>query len=235
MDRPTAPENSLRLKLFYRLLPTASAYFRRRRMRKFARLLDIKPGLRVLDLGGTPSIWEHVETPLDITFLNLSGAAFVALPETSIHRFRRVEGDACRTGLADKSFDIVFSNSTIEHVGDHRYQMLFAIETKRLGRAYWVQTPSRWAPVEPHTGLPYWWFWPWWCRETMLLRWQKRMPGSWWNDYIAGTRVLSRHDMRQLFRDGRVFGERFLGLPRGLIACRSRLAATIRQRTDKAS
>ena len=37
------------------------------------RMLDIKPGTRVLDLGGSPSIWENVAVPLDITILNLPG------------------------------------------------------------------------------------------------------------------------------------------------------------------
>lgn len=35
--------------------------------------LKIKPGTRVLDLGGSPSIRENVLVPLDITILNLPG------------------------------------------------------------------------------------------------------------------------------------------------------------------
>jgi hypothetical protein len=43
-------------------------------MKKFAEILRIKPGTRVLDLGGTPGIWEHISASLEITLLNLPGA-----------------------------------------------------------------------------------------------------------------------------------------------------------------
>src|SRR5256885_17135947 len=69
--RPVAPGSSVRLKAFYRFLPSISAFFRRRRMIKFLAILKIKPGTRVLDLGGAPAIWEHVSVPLEITLLNL--------------------------------------------------------------------------------------------------------------------------------------------------------------------
>jgi len=49
---PVAPENSVRIKAFYWLLPSLSALARRRRMEDLMRMLEIKPGTRVLDLGG---------------------------------------------------------------------------------------------------------------------------------------------------------------------------------------
>src|SRR5271157_141927 len=95
---PVAPENSLRIKIFYRLLPQVSAFARRRRMEAFMRMLEIKPGTRVLDLGGSPVIWDDVSVPLDITILNLPTGIQSFEPitaGTSIHTFRYVEGDAC--------------------------------------------------------------------------------------------------------------------------------------------
>ena len=70
---PVAPEKSVRIKAFYWLLPRFSAFARRRRMEGLIRTLKIKPGTRVLDLGGSPVIWENVPIPLDITILNLPG------------------------------------------------------------------------------------------------------------------------------------------------------------------
>jgi hypothetical protein len=70
--RQVAPEGSIRLKTFYKFLPSISAFFRRRRMRKFAEIVRIRAGTRVLDLGGAPAIWEHVSVPLEITLLNLA-------------------------------------------------------------------------------------------------------------------------------------------------------------------
>jgi hypothetical protein len=220
---PVAPENSLRIKIFYRLLPHFSALARRRRMENFMRMLDIKPGTRVLDLGGSTSIWENVPVPLDITILNLPGAipsseldSFDA--GTGIHKFHYIEGDACNVQcFPDRSFDLTFSNSVIEHVGPQEKQEAFAREAVRLGKSYWVQTPSAWFPIEAHTGMPFYWFYPEQVRAWLLRRSLKKLP-AWWTEYIAETRVLSRRTMVELFPNARVHVEFFLGLPKSYIA-----------------
>ena len=118
-------------------------------MQKFRQLAGIWPGMRVLDLGGTAAIWRLVDVPLDITILNLPGS--VGELQGTGHTMRAVEGDACDVAqFEDGSFDLVFSNSVIEHVGPEPKQRAFAAEVLRLGKAFWVQTPSKWFPVEAH-------------------------------------------------------------------------------------
>ena len=221
---PVAPENSVRLKAFYRLLPSFSAFARRRRMERLMRMLQIKPGTRVLDLGGSPSIWENVPVPLDITILNLPGGipsdaldSFDA--GTSIHTFHFVEGDACNVRqFSDRSFDLAFSNSVIEHVGPQEKQEAFAREAVRLGKSYWVQTPSAWFPIEAHTGMPFYWFYPEQLRSWLLRRSRKKLP-AWWTEYIAETRVLSRRRLVELFPSARVHVEFFFGFPKSYVVC----------------
>src|ERR1017187_2845994 len=65
-----------------------------------------------------------------------------------------VAGDGRAVPFRDAAFDVVFSNSVIEHVGDAQSQRAFAREVARVGRAYWVQTPNRWFPVEQHLLTP---------------------------------------------------------------------------------
>ena len=104
----------LRHRIFFTLLGPFSARRRAERMAAFEKELGLKPGTRVLDLGGEPEIWASVKTPLNVTLLNLPGNDAPGLPET-IHSLETVEGDGCQVdAFASRSFDVLFSNSTIE-------------------------------------------------------------------------------------------------------------------------
>ena len=65
-----------------------------------------------------------------------------------------VQGDALHLPFPDGSFDVVFSNAVIEHVGDRKRQRRFVAEAVRVGRRVFLTTPNRWFPVEVHTKLP---------------------------------------------------------------------------------
>jgi len=222
--RSVAPPNSYRLKIFYRYLPHVSAFFRRRRMARIMNALQIKPGMRVLDLGGTPEIWEHMPVPLDITLLNLPGEvsdqrrAITLSPALRQHTFHSVEGNALNVvQFGDRSFDLVFSNSVIEHVGPPENQAAFAREVLRLGKSYWVQTPSKWFPIEAHSGVPFYWLYPQWVRDALMRRWAKTLP-DWWSEYIGTTRVLTRRRMAELFPGADTSIEYFCGIPKSYVA-----------------
>jgi len=129
-------------------------------MRAFLQLMQPQPGARVIDLGGTPSNWELIPHQLLVTLVNLPGDQVfrTSLPDG----MKAVAGDATnlRHVFADNSFDIVFSNTLLEHLGDLPRQASFASEVLRLAPAYWMQTPGTWFPIEPHTGTPYFWHLP---------------------------------------------------------------------------
>ena len=192
-------------------------------MRKFVEILKIKPETRVLDLGGGAAIWEHVSVPLEITLLNLPGAIspgefeILQSPGLRHHTFHAIEGDACNVEqFSDRSFDLVFSNSVIEHVGPPEAE--FAREVLRLGRSYWVQTPSKWFPIEAHTGMPFYWFYPEWLRAARDEELAEEATRHGWPDYIGTTRVLSRRRMAELFPNGRTRVEYFLGFPKSYVS-----------------
>ena len=185
-------------------------------------LFDLKPGAKVIDLGGTSRIWQFVETPLDITIVNLPGID-VEAPDQSHHKFTFVEGDATRLDrFADNSFDLVFSNSVIEHVGGPANERAFAGEVRRLAPAYYVQTPSIWFPLEAHSGVPFWWALPRSARERIIRRWKEKLPA--WAEMIDGTTVIRRPTLQAYFPDGTILTERVAGLPKSYSVFRTRTA-----------
>lgn len=202
-------------RVFERAMAPFAARMRRRRMAVCRRVMQLDERPRILDLGGKADVWGDVETPLELTLLNLPGTRGMRQP--SHHTIRYVEGDACAVeGFGDGDFDVVFSNSVIEHVGPEERMAAFAGEVRRLGRAYWVQTPSLWFPVEAHCGMPFWWFYPRALKRWWLARWRARLPG--WTRMIEGTRVLRRRQLEALFPGAEIHVERFFGIPKSYAA-----------------
>ena len=125
---------------------------RARRFRLFSSLLDSVPRpLRLLDVGGRAQFWEMmggIPQGVSLTLLNVG-----SMPE--VQGFTTIRGDARdMSHFRTDEFDVVFSNSVIEHVGSWNDQVAAAGEMQRVGRRYFVQTPNRWFPVEPHFLFP---------------------------------------------------------------------------------
>jgi hypothetical protein len=207
--------NQLRLRTFQSATRVLQGRTRRRRMELFQRLMAPGPNSRILDLGGTPMVWSYIRQPLAITILNLPGSVAGSIP--THHKLTFVEGDACATlPYPDGEFDIVFSNSVIEHVGAEDRQAAFAANVRRLGRTYCVQTPAPWFPIEAHTGMPFWWFYPEPVRRRILAVWHTKLPA--WSEAIADTRVLTRRRMAALFPDASIYTESLAGIPKSYTA-----------------
>jgi hypothetical protein len=206
----------VRFRVFQALLWPFSRWARRRRMQAMLGLMRLHEGTSVLDLGGDPRTWEHeFLPPLRIKILNLP--EMIQKTGDLQHNLEYIEGDGCDVkGLAANSMDLVFSNSVIEHVGGAERRAQFAREVRRIGRSYWVQTPSIWFPIEAHCGMPLWWCYPRRLRERILRRWREKLPA--WTDMIEGTTVVKRAELRKLFPDAKIKVERVFGIPKSYIA-----------------
>lgn len=183
--------------------------WREARFRKFCDLVGVPAGARIIDLGGTRYYWELVTNDFHITIVNLPG---INENNEDTEKYKFVTADATDlSGLfSDKSFDVAFSNSVIEHVGNDAHVEKFANEIKRLGKAYWVQTPSKKFPIEPHTGSLFFWYLPASARMKLMDRWENKLPA--WTAMIRGTRLITEEHMKSLFPDASVYYEKKLGL-----------------------
>jgi hypothetical protein len=206
------------------ILQAIVARLRRRRLEILQSILsDLRGSVTILDIGGTPAYWDLIATErlnlnLHIILLNL-----VALP-ISNPSFASIVGDGrAMPQFSDKQFDIVFSNSTIEHVGDLHDQERMAREIRRIGRRYYVQTPNRSFPIEPHFIFPFFQYLPIrvqaWLVLHLRLGWYGTPPGynQVLND-VKSIRLLNRAEFRQLFPDATIVNEVWCGLVKSFIA-----------------
>src|SRR5262245_40383167 len=70
-----------------------------------------------------------------------------SLPRSDTEGFTYILGSALEVPFSDQSFDLAFSNSVIEHVGNEEDQLKFAGEMLRVARKIYCQTPCRLFPV----------------------------------------------------------------------------------------
>src|SRR4029453_3715718 len=125
-------------------------------------------------------------------------------------------GDGTKLEYADGEFGAVFSSSTIEHV-PKELQPAFAAEIRRGGRRYFVQTPTRSFPMEPHYQFPLFQFLPHRLQKALNKRFSLgwRPKGQW-----EEVNLLSARDLKRLFPDAEVHRERVFGLTKSLMAVR---------------
>jgi len=183
-------------------------YFRKRRFKNF--LSDYQSCRTILDVGGEHYTWPIIGRTEGITILN------IFMPEDT-GGFKYVLGSACDMPFPDKSFDLAFSNSAIEHVGSQENQFKFAREMLRVGKKVYCQTPSRLFPIDPHLTTPFlhWlptsWLKPGFLRYFTLNGWLWRKP------YEYDVTWISKRKLRKMFPGCKIKTERFLFLPKSFI------------------
>jgi ubiquinone/menaquinone biosynthesis C-methylase UbiE len=185
-------------------------------MRFFYDYFQIKPDTTVLDVGGREFNWQLMPFAPPVTILNLES-------EQRSGQFEWVIGDARQLPFPDNAFDVVYSNSVIEHLGTAGDQQRFAAECQRVGRSYFVQTPNRNFPIEPHVLTPFiHWLPKNWQRPLVrnftVWGWITRPSVERREWFLNTTRMLTRRELQSLFPDAEIRRERFLGLTKSFVA-----------------
>jgi SAM-dependent methyltransferase len=184
----------------------AEPFSRRARERRhglYRNAMSPRPEDRIVDVGcGTEGL-AGFEPDADVTGLD-------AVDRPSYPGRRFVRGDARALPFDDDSFEIAYSNSLVEHLNPAD-RPRFADEIRRVAGRYWVQTPNRYFPIEPHVLLPGFQFLPEGARRRL---WRLGMPRT----PYEPIELLGAAELRKLFPDAVILRERFAGLTKSLIA-----------------
>ena len=128
--------------------------------------------------------------------------------------------------IADLEFDVVFSNSVIEHLFTWDNQMLMAHEIRRVGKRYFVQTPNKHFLLEPHFYVPGFQYLPVDVRAGLARRFalgyhERARTEEEAMQMVREIRRLSASELKTLFPEARILRERLGGYTKSLIACTS--------------
>ena len=203
------------------------SYFRRRRMKVFSEIINQtkhKP-ITILDVGGRSDFWENMVDIIDITKLNIT-ITNLEKERNKNTKYRYIEADARELPFKDKEFDIVFSNSVIEHIEGSEgvsfiEQKQMAEEILRVGNYFYVQTPNYWFPFEPHFLFPFFQFFPFslkvWLVHNFSLGWFEKCKSK--NDaerLIKSIRLLDLKEMNKLFPFSNTYKEKIFLLTKSI-------------------
>jgi len=176
---------------------------------------------KLLDIRGTQNYWkDHYNAikNLEVTVTNLS-EGHVTFPN-----FKSRIGDATNLyDIKDNEYDLVFSNSVIEHLFRKDNQKKMAEEIKRVGKSYFIQTPNRFFPLEPHFLVPFFQFFPFAWQLFLLRNFHLGHVGKISEkerakEQINEIRLLSRNEFKELFSEATIFEEKFLFLTKSFVA-----------------
>lgn len=194
-----------------------STKFRRKRFILFKSLINSVPRpIKILDVGGTQAFWEKMDfcgqNHVEITILNVTKI------KINYTNFISITGDARDLKqFGEKEFDVVFSNSVIEHVGTYNDQRCMANEVIRVGKRFFLQTPNRYFPIEPHFLFPFFQFFPLWLKVWLVTHFDI----GWFDKIIEkreaietcnSLRLLSKQELKDLFPGSSIFREKIFGL-----------------------
>ena len=122
----------------------------------FEKAFPPQPNWKVLDLGVDGSSEQAYLHFFEFNYPYKENITAAGLEDPALFNtiYPKIEYVKLRRGeplpFPDASFDMVFCNAVVEHVGNRVRQEEFLNEIFRVGKNAFVTTPNRWYPVEQH-------------------------------------------------------------------------------------
>jgi SAM-dependent methyltransferase len=188
------------------------------RERKYKLFLEtIKPSEKdtVLDVGFNNMEYSPVDNYLEKNYPYLSNITALGIGSGDLFKknypdIKTIIYDGITFPFEDKTFDIVWSNAVLEHVGNESCQIRFLKELCRTGKKVYFTTPNRWFPFELHSRLPLLHWLPKKIFDKLLYKTSHRWVTG---DYMY---LLSKKKLKTLLKkaeitDYHIYKNRFCG------------------------
>ncbi len=180
--------------------------------------------ITILDVGGVPEYWKYLGFKylgnVRITSLNI---VLNRVPCEFKDTIISVIGNATDMHeYNDDAFDLVFSNSVIEHVGTFKDQQNMAWEMQRVAPHGYLQTPNKFFFMEPHFLFPFFQFLPVIIRVLLvqsfsLGHFAKAETREAAIEMVNSVQLLSYKQLRTLFPDAKIYKEKWMGLTKSFV------------------
>lgn len=177
--------------------------------------------IKILDLGGSSYFWDemskHFPAKYKLTIVNLNR------DEIGDGDCQKIIGDGKTASfIKDKSFDVVVSNSVIEHLGTLAHQIEMANNIMRVADYYFIQTPAFIFPFEPHFLFPFFHWMPKWLR----IKFVRNFDMGWFNKQkseesaaclVSSIRILKKKELKKIFSNSKIISEKFCFLTKSYL------------------
>lgn len=206
------------------------------RTRRFQTFLDFAPTgrpLKIVDLGGTIPFWEDwwevkAEHGFEITLINNHHIDLTAVDATTSQSFIQNKcqdvNDVTVSELSE--YDLIFSNSFLEHLPSWKEQSRIAEKICASGKPFFIQVPNKNSIIDPHFASP---FVPWFALYPKEIKARLATLHSFGSGRRAADISAARKqffyynplglsDLRRLFPDSHLQKERAFGIPLSIIA-----------------
>ena len=169
-------------------------------------VLSFNRKVKILDIGGTQNYWEMMDYTdpnlIQVTLINIDDKK-VTLPN-----FAAIKMNALDLNIFKFDCDIIFSHSLIEHI-DHEK---FAEIVVRSEKPYFIQTPNKYFPMEPHFLIPLLQFLPLQLKFWLVRKYRKELESE-----VKSINLLSKEKLKNLFPNAEIYGGKILGMTQSFI------------------
>lgn len=203
---------------------SSSSEFRKKRFEFFKEYCSKLPKpIKILDIGGSDYYWKspgfNDEENYTIEIMNLE--------DQDTDNFKNIsfikKDVRDMNNIKDSEYDLVYSNSLIEHLNTFEEQKKLASEIMRIGKNYFIQTPNFYFPVESHFLLPFFQF----LSDDMKTKLVSNFNLGWFEkqtdivkarELATSVRLLTEKELKEIFPGCEIYKEKYFSFNKSFIA-----------------